>query len=164
MVVIISQVSVMRYMYPNYLLCIMSAPCIIKSIHLLKPSNSITLDTMYFFSRKGSFSARKKAFSNEQRSQTDLRRETQKDIILFEDIYMCAEGIQTTQSKINNLNAYYIHFYEHIFCKSQFYYLGKFVLLLKEEMSDVIQSGSSWSVMLHLLFMSVVLHCTAVTF
>ena len=138
----------------------MSAPCIIKSIHLLKPSNSITLDTMYFFSRKGSFSARKKAFSNEQRSQTDLRRETQKDIILFEAIYMCAEGIQKTQSKY----AYYILLYEHIFCKSQFYYLGKFVLLLKEEMSDVIQSGSSWSVMLHLLFMSVVLHCTAVTF
>ena len=138
----------------------MSAPCIIKIIHLLKHSN-ITLDTIYiFFSRKGSFNARKKAFSNEQRSQTDLRRETQKDIILFEAIYMCAEGIQKTQSKY----AYYILLYEHIFCKSQFYNLGTVVLLLKEEMSDVIQFGSSLSVMLHLLFMSVVLHCTAVTF
>ena len=159
MVVTISQVRVMRYMYPNYLLCIMSAPCIIKIIHLLQHSN-ITLDTIFFFSRKGSFNARKKAFSNEQRSQTDLRRETQKDIILFEAIYMCAEGIQKTQSKY----AYYILLYEHIFCKNQFYNLGTVVLLLKEEISDVIQFGSSWSVMLHLLFMSVVLHCTAVTF
>ena len=31
-----------------------------------------------------------------------------------------------------------ILFYEHIFGKSQFYYLCKFVLLLKEEMIDVI--------------------------
>ena len=147
----------------------MSAPCIIKIIHLLKPSNSITLDTMYIFLffQERIIQCQKESipgFSNEQRSQTDLRRETQKDIILFEAIYMCAEGIQKTQSKINNIYAYYIHLYEHIFCKSQFYNLGTVVLLLKEEMSDVIQFGSSWSVMLHLLFMSVVLRCTAVTF
>ena len=66
--------------------------------------------------------------------------------------------------RLNNLNAYFILFYEHIFCKSQFYYLGNFVLLMKEEMSDVIKFGSSWSVILHLLFMSVVRHCTTVTF